>query len=248
MDNLDEIARRSARLQERFVSAVTFSGAAATSALLVPAERSFMLLVAVGAVAWAAIEVIRLWLVGGDRVAALDRLVLAGSSDPRCEQRRSQLRSPLVHHRLAQMLRQTCQQSHRETTGTISLWLLNRRAVHAVEDDLEDLAEVFDKDAGRLSPEAVVRARMLIAPRSSPLYAVTYMDAVSSTRAVRDAQLMIAHCRAELRISAHDEVSDVTLAAVQASPSTASPSVGSASAGGGDADRGAEKPAPSARP
>jgi hypothetical protein len=199
MDDLDEIARRSARLQDRLVSAVTFSAAALASALLVPAERSFMLLVAVGAVAWAVIEVTRLWVAEGDRVVALDRLVLAGSADPRCERRRSQLRSPRVHHRLARMLRQTCQQSHRRSPGTISLWLLDRRAVRAVEDDLEELAEVFDNDAGHLPPEAVVRARMLVAPRSSPLYAVTYMDAVSSKRAIRDAQLMIARCRAELR-------------------------------------------------
>ena len=50
MDDLDEIARRSTRLQDRFVSAVTFSAAAAAAAVFVPAERSFMLLVA----AWAA--------------------------------------------------------------------------------------------------------------------------------------------------------------------------------------------------
>ncbi len=78
------------------------------------------------------------------------------------------------------------------------MWLLDRRAVRAVEDDLVELARVFDNDAGHLPPEAVVRARMLIAPRSSPLYTVTYMDAVSSTRAIREAQLMIARCRAEL--------------------------------------------------
>ena len=199
MDDLDEIARRTARLQDRLISAVAFSAAAGASALLVPAERSFMLLVAAWAAAWAVIEVIRLWDAAGDRVAALDRLVLAGSSDPRCERRRSQLRSPRVHHRLARMLRQTCQQSHRHSPGIMSLWLLDRRAVRAVEDDLEDLAEVFDHDAGHLPPEAVVRVRMLIAPQSSPLYTVTYMDAAASKRAIRDAQLMIARCRAELR-------------------------------------------------
>ena len=199
MDDLDEIARRSARHQERLVSAVAFSAAAGAAALLVPADRSFMLLVAVGAMVWAAFEVARLGVAGGDRVAALDRLVLAGSSDPRCEQRRLQLRSPRVHHCLAQMLRQACRQSHRDTPGTLSLWLLDRRAVQAVEDDLEELAEVFDKDAGHLPPEAVVRARMLIVPRPSPLYTVTYLDTISSQRAVRDAQLMIARCRAELR-------------------------------------------------
>jgi hypothetical protein len=199
MDDLDEIARRSVRLQDRLVSAVTFSAAAGAAALLVPAERSFMLLVAVGAAAWALIEVTRLWLAQGDRVAALDRLVLAGSSDPRCERRRSQLRSPRVHHRLARTLRRTCQHSHHSSRGALSLWLLDQRAVQAVEGDLEELAEVFDNDAGHLPPEAVVRARMLIAPRSSPLYTFTYMDAASSKRAIRDAQLMIAHCRAELR-------------------------------------------------
>lgn len=199
MDDLDEIARRSARLQDRLVSAVTFSAAAGAAGLFVPAERTFMLLVAAWAAAWAVIEVTRLWGAAGDRVATLDRLVLAGSSDPRCERRRSQLRSPRVHHRLAQTLRQTCQQSHHSSPGTISLWLLDRRAVQAVEDDLEELAEVFDNDAGHLPPEAVVRAHMLVAPRSSPLYTVTYMDAVSSKRAIRDAQLMIARCRAELR-------------------------------------------------
>jgi hypothetical protein len=177
---------------------VTFSAAAAAAALFVPAERSFMLLVAAWAAAWAVIEVTRLWGAAGDRVAALDRLVLAGSSDPRCERRRSQLRSPRVHHRLAQTLRQTCQQAHRSGTATLSLWLLDRRAVRAVEDDLEELAEVFDNDAGHLPPEAVVRARMLVAPQSSPLYTVTYADAVASGRAIRDAQLMIARCRAEL--------------------------------------------------
>ena len=40
---------------------------------------------------------------------------------------------------------------------------------------------------------------MLIAPVSSPLYTFTYMDAAASKRAVRDAQLMIARCRAEPR-------------------------------------------------
>jgi hypothetical protein len=96
------------------------------------------------------------------------------------------------------MLRQTCRQSHRSGQGIISLWLLDRRAVRAVEDDLEELADVFDHDAGHLPPEAVVRAHMLLAPQSSPLYTVTHMDAVSSKRAIRDAQLMIARCRAEL--------------------------------------------------
>lgn len=145
MDDLDEIARRSAQLQDRLVSAVTFSASAGAAALFVPVERSFMLLVAVGAVVWAVIEVTRLWVAAGDRVVALDRLVLAGSSDPRCQRRRSQLRSPRVHHRLARTLRQTCQQSHHSSAGIISL------------------------------------------------------DAVSSKRAIRDAQLMIARCRAELR-------------------------------------------------
>ena len=79
------------------------------------------------------------------------------------------------------------------------MWLLDWRAVQAVEDDLEELAEIFDRDAGHLPPEAVVRARMLLAPRSSPLYTATYLDAVSSKRAVRDARLMIARCRADLR-------------------------------------------------
>ena len=44
-----------------------------------------MLLVVVGAAAWAVMEVARLCFAEVDRVAALDRLVLAGSSDPRCE-------------------------------------------------------------------------------------------------------------------------------------------------------------------
>ncbi len=199
MHDLDEIAGRSARLQERLVSAVTFSVAACAAALFVPAERSFMLFVAMWAAGWAVIEVMRLWGAAGDRVAALDLLVLAGSSDPRCERRRAQLRSPRIHHRIARTLRQTCQQAHRNSPGIMSLWLLDRRAVQAVEDDLEQLAEVFDDDAGRVPPEAVVRARLLVAPRSSPLYAVTCMDPVSSKRAIRDAQLMIARCRAELR-------------------------------------------------
>ncbi len=195
VNDLDAITRRIARLQERLASAVVFAAGACAAALLIPAERGLMLRVAVGAAGWAAIELFRLGLADGDRIEALDALVLAGSRDPRCERRRAELRSRRAQQRMARMLRQTCAQAH-DRTPSAGWWILDRRAVRAVEADLRDLAAAFDRDAGQIAPEAVVRTRMLLVSPASPLCAVGVADATET--AITDAEAMIARCRAEL--------------------------------------------------
>jgi hypothetical protein len=195
MSALDEIGRRVAQLQERLVSAVVFAAAAAGAALVVPPERRYMVCVCLGAAGWAMIECFRLHVAGDDERETLDQLILAGSCDPRCERRRAQLRSAAVQHNLARMLRQTCVRAH--TGGAATDWLLDWRTVQAVEDDLRQLAAVFDRDAGSVPPEAVVRIRMLIGSPASPL-CVARASADSRRRAIRSAQTMIARCRADL--------------------------------------------------
>ncbi len=192
---LDAIARRIARLQERLASAVVLAACAAAAALLIPAERDLMLWVAAGAAGWTAIELLRLGIADGDRVETLDALVLAGSHDPRCERRRAELRSRRAQLRVARMLRETCAQAY-DRSPSAGWWVLDRRAVRAVEADLRDLAAAFDRDAGRIPPEAVVRTRMLIVSPASPLRAVGV--AAAEARPVTDAEAMIARCRAEL--------------------------------------------------
>ncbi len=196
MNELDAIARRIARLQERLASAFVFAACAAAAALLIPAERRLMLWVAAGAAGWTAVELLRLGMADGDRVETLDALVLSGSRDPRCERRRAELRSRRAQQRVARMLRQTCAQAH-DRTPSAGWWILDRHAVRAVEADLRDLAAAFDRDAGHIPPEAVVRTRMLIASPASPLCAAGVADAAGA-RAIADAEAMIARCRAEL--------------------------------------------------
>jgi hypothetical protein len=195
MNELDALTRRIARLQERLASAVVFAAGAAAAALLIPAERGLMAWVAAGAAGWAAIELFRLATADGDRVETLDALVLAGSRDPRCERRRAELRSRRAQQRVARMLRETCARAH-ERTPSAGWWILDRRAVRAVEADLRDLAAAFDRDAGHIPPEAVVRTRMLLVSPASPLYAGAVADADEG--AISDAEAMIARCRAEL--------------------------------------------------
>jgi hypothetical protein len=193
---LDAIAHRIARLQERLASAIVLAAAAAAAALLIPAERGLMLWVAVGAAGWTAIELLRLGMADGDRIEALDALVLSGSRDPRCERRRAELRSRRAQRRVARLLRETCAQAH-DSSPSAGWWILDRHAVRAVEADLRDLAATFDRDAGLIPPEAVVRTRMLIVSPASPLCAVGVAHAAEA-RAIADAEAMIARCRAEL--------------------------------------------------
>ncbi len=196
MSELDEIARRTARLQERLVSAVVFLVGAGASALVVPAEPRFMPWVALWAAGWVAIELTRLRLASDDRLEALDRMILTGSHDPRCDRRRAQLRSPRVQRGLARTLRQTCAES--ENFHPVIGWLLDWGTVRAVEDDLRELADVLDHDAGHAAPEGVLRTRMLLASPTSPLCAAR-ASADSRRRSVSEAERMIARCRADLR-------------------------------------------------
>ena len=124
------------------MSAIVFLVGAGASALLVSAEQQFMLMVGLGAAVWLAIELTRLRLASDDRLETLDRMILAGSDDPRCGRRRAQLRSPRVQRSLARTLRQTCTeaQNYHPAIG----WLLDWGTVRAVEDDLRELADVLD--------------------------------------------------------------------------------------------------------
>jgi hypothetical protein len=195
MNDLGEISRRVARLQERLVSAAVFSAAAAGCALVVPSERRFMVCVSFGAAGWVMVELMRLHIAGDDQRHTIDQLILAGSSDPRCDQRRTELRSARLQHGLARLLRQTCARSH--ARGAAIDWLLDWRTVQAVEDDLQQLAEVVDRGAGHIPPEAVVRIGILVASSASPL-CVPHTSPRSSRRAIRDAQRIIDRCRADL--------------------------------------------------
>ena len=196
MSDLNTIERRAERLRERLVSALAFASAAAVAAIVVADWRRYLLFVAVGACAWSLVEAVRLRFAADDRESALDQLVLAGSRDPRCRRRRAELASARVQRAVARSLRRTCEDSH--YTGIGSATILDRHAVHAVEQDLRELAAAFDRCAGHLPPEAVVRTRMLIAPPSSPLYA-PHPDGASEKHAVQDAVRLIARCRADLR-------------------------------------------------
>jgi len=127
--------------------------------------------------------------------STLDRLVLAGSCDPRCEQRRAYLESARLHHRLARMLRQTCEQARYRTPSAV--WMVDHQIVRAVEHDLRELATVFDTAAGHLPPTAVALVRLLVASHSSPLYQL-HPTAESERRAIQTTQRILARCHAEL--------------------------------------------------
>jgi hypothetical protein len=195
MHDLDTIDRRVAYLRDRLVSACAFLLAAAVAGAAVSELRAYFVLVALGAAVWALVEGARLRLAAFDRESALDHLVLAGSRDPRCERRRADLGSAQLQCRLAQILRETCEQSHCRAPG--ALWFLDRRTVHAVEHDLQELAKVFDHDAGHLPPAAVAGVHLLLSPRLSPLFE-PHPDAASERRAIETAERIIRRCRAEL--------------------------------------------------
>ena len=195
MSDLDRIDRRAEWLRDRLVSACALTLAAGVAGTAVPEVRAYFALVALGAVGWALLEVSRLRLTAFDRESALDQLVLAGSCDPRCERRRADLGSAQLQYRLAQILRETCEQSHSCAPG--ALWFLDRRAVHAVEHDLRELARVFDRGAGHLPPAAVASVHLLLSPRLSPLFGA-HADPASERRAIETVELIISRCRAEL--------------------------------------------------
>jgi hypothetical protein len=192
---LEQMSMRVSLLQERLVSAVAFSSAAAAAAMVVPPGRQFMLWVSVGAAGWAMVELARLCSAGDDRRRMVDELILAGSSDSRCDHRRAQLRSAELHHALARTLRQTCARSH--ARGVPIDCLLDRSTVHAVEDDIRQLADLVDRDAGHVAPEAAARIRILVASSASPLYTQPPSRG-SSGGAIRDAHSMINRCRADV--------------------------------------------------
>ena len=196
MNDLDSMDQRVGWLRERLVSALAFTLAAGVAAVVVTELRAYFALVTLGAICWALVEGARLRLAAFDRESMLDELVTVGSCDPRCERRRADLGSALLHRHLARMLRQTSVEAHRYTpTTTMSLG--DRHVMHAVEHDLRELAMVFDEDAGNLPPAAVALVHFLLLSRSSPLCMV-YPDAVSQRRATETAQRIIARCRAEL--------------------------------------------------
>ena len=195
MHDLDMIEREVRRRQERLVSAVAFAASAAAACVTVSEFSTYFLLVSLGAAGWMLVEVTRLRLAEFERESVLDELVLAGSCDPRCERRRADLRSPRLHHRLARMLREICEQSRFAATGAV--WFVDDGAVRAVEHDLRALAAVFDDDAGHLPPAAVALVRYLLASRFSPLYQV-HPDAAAERQAIQTTQRIIARCQAEL--------------------------------------------------
>lgn len=192
---LDIIDRRVGLLRERVVSAVSFLVAATLASVVVSEARAYFVLVSLGAAGWAVIAGARLRVASRDREATLDRLVLAGSCDPRCQRRRAYLESAQLHHRLARMLRQTCEQARYRTPS--AMWMVDHQIVHAVEHDLRELATVFDTAAGRLPPTAVALVRLLVASPSSPLYEL-HPTAESERRAIQTTQRILARCRAEL--------------------------------------------------
>jgi hypothetical protein len=195
MGALDTIDRRIEWLRERVVSAVSFLVASTVASVVVSELRAYFVLVSLGAAGWALIAGARLRVSSRDREALLDRLVLAGSCDPRCERRRAYLESAQLHHRLARMLRQTCEHARYSTPS--AMWMVDHQIVHAVEPDLRELAKVFDSAAGHLPPAAVALVRLLVASPSSPLYQL-HPNAESERRAIQTTQRILARCRAEL--------------------------------------------------
>jgi hypothetical protein len=195
MGDLDRIDGRMEWLRERVVSAVSFLVASTVASILVSELRAYFVLVSLGAAGWALIAGARLRAASRDREAVLDRLVLAGSCDPRCERRRAYLGSAQLHHRLAQMLRQTCEHARYRTPS--AMWMVDHQIVHAVERDLRELATVFDTAAGHLPPTAVALVRLLVASPSSPLYQL-HPTAESERRAIQTTERILARCRAEL--------------------------------------------------
>jgi hypothetical protein len=206
MNDLDAIERRVEWLRDRLVSALAFTIAAAVASVLVSESRAFFVLVSMGACGWVWLESTRLRLAVFDLRSALDELVLAGSRDPRCERRRLDLRSARLQHRLARMLRQTCEQA-RCYAPSGALWGVDRQAVHAVERDLRELATVFEAGAGHLPPPAVALVHLLLASRFSPLYEV-HPDTASERRAIQTTQRIIARCHAELDAPEHPVLVD----------------------------------------
>jgi len=195
MGDLDRIDGRMEWLRERVVSAVSFLVASTVASIVVSELRAYFVLVSLGAAGWALIAGARLRAASRDREAMLDRLVLAGSCDPRCERRRAYLGSAQLHHRLARMLRQTCEHARYRTPS--AMWMVDHQIVHAVERDLRELATVFDTAAGHLPPTAVALVRLLVASPSSPLYQL-HPTAESERRAIQTTERILARCRAEL--------------------------------------------------
>jgi len=195
MGALDTLDRRMEWLRERVVSAVSFLVASTVASVVIPELRAYFMLVSLGAAGWALIAGAQLRATSRDREAMLDRLVLAGSCDPRCERRRAYLESAQLHHRLARMLRQTCEQARYRTPSAV--WMVDHQIVRAVEHDLRELATVFDTAAGHLPPAAVALVRLLVASPSSPLYEL-HPTAESERRALQTTQRILARCRAEL--------------------------------------------------
>jgi hypothetical protein len=195
MHDLNTIEREVGRRQERLVSALAFTASAGAAAALAPELGTYFVLVSLGAVGWMLVEWARLRLAELERESALDELVLSGSWDPRCERRRADLGSPRLHHRLARMLRETCEQSR--FAAPSAAWFVDHGAVRAVEHDLRALAAVFDDDAGHLPPAAVALVHYLLASRFSPLYQMQ-RDAAAERQAIETTERIIARCRAEL--------------------------------------------------
>jgi hypothetical protein len=141
------------------------------------------------------LELARLAIMEDDRRQAVDRLVLAGSRDARCARRRYELASARTQHEVARRLRAMCDQSHARTP--LAFRVVDAETVHAVEGELQELAETLDADAGRIPAEAIVRLRQLIASPDSPLLA-PHLDADAKRHSIEDAERLIARCRADL--------------------------------------------------
>lgn len=198
MTQLDRIDAGIEHRKERLVSAIAFASASAAAALAVAAWQDYLVYVSLGAVAWAVLELARLSLLEDDRRQAVDRLVLAGSSDARCARRRRELASARAQHDVARRLREMCRQSHARTP--LAFRVIDAETVHAVEEELQELAETLDVDAGRIPAEAIVRLRQLIASPESPLL-TPHLDAEAKRHSIEDAERLIARCRADLHDS-----------------------------------------------
>jgi hypothetical protein len=196
MSDLDRIDLRTRNLRQRLVTAVAFTGASAAAALVVHQWHGYLWLVSGGAAGWAALELGRMMLARDDRRRAIDRLLLAGSHDARCEERRTELVSARTQHAVADALRNVCAQAHAATP--IALRVVDPQTVRAVEHELQDLAATVDEDAGHLPAEAIVRMRLLIASPESPLLA-PHLDGGAKRRSIADAERLIARCRADTR-------------------------------------------------
>jgi hypothetical protein len=195
MSDLDRIDARTERLKERIVSAVAFTAASASAALVVGAWRGYLWLVCGGAAGWAALEIGRMMLANDDRRRAIDRLVLAGSHDARCEGRRRELAGARMQHRIAKGLRDVCVQAHSATP--VAFRVVDPQTVRAVEHELQELAASVDEDAGHVPAEAIVRLRLLIASPESPLL-MPHLDADAKRRSIEDAERLIERCRADM--------------------------------------------------